>query len=158
LALAYFVVPVFAAKPLDVPRGDPAGHLYLFEKDPFDWTIVDDGMWGKMTYHDEKFVFNGHSLVPGEGYMLINYARDGTEWPPTIVCLGYGETNNGGNVNIQGAWTPADYLPDTTPGEAGEGFYKFWLVPGSMEDCEGPTWPGGWSPTEYLFEATLVEF
>ena len=64
-------------------RGGPSGragksmmsHLYLFEKDPETWDIVDDGAWGKMSYDCDSFVFNGHGLEPEEEYELINYAN-----------------------------------------------------------------------------------
>ena len=47
-----------------------ANQLYLYEKYSSDWSIVEDGAWGKMTYTEEKFVFNGHGLESGIDYTL----------------------------------------------------------------------------------------
>ena len=50
-----------------------AEHLYLYEKDSSNWSIIEDGAWGKMTYKEDKFVFNGHSLEASTNYTLISY-------------------------------------------------------------------------------------
>lgn len=53
--------------------------MYLYETNPSDWTIVDDGTWGKMKYNLEgptfDFVFNGHGLEPNTEYSLIYYGN-----------------------------------------------------------------------------------
>ena len=78
-------------------------HLYLFEKNPEDWSIVERGARGKMQYRISgqtlDFVFNGHSLEPGVSYMLIYYPD-----PPRagLLCLDEKEANEDGNVHIQG--------------------------------------------------------
>lgn len=64
-------IPVFAKK----SGKSTVSHLYLNEKDPNDWSIVDDGAWGKMTFNPQKgnYVFNGHGLDVDKEYSLIYY-------------------------------------------------------------------------------------
>ena len=79
----------------------PAGksntaHLYLYEKDPATWEIVDGGAWGKMKYNlsgpEFEYVFNGHGLEAGEDYTLIYYPDP---WPGGgLICLGDGRQPN----------------------------------------------------------------
>jgi len=68
------------------------GHLYLHEKDPVSWEIIEDGAWGKLKYNvygpTFDFVFNGHGLEAGLDYVLIYYPDP---WPGTdLICLGEG--------------------------------------------------------------------
>ena len=146
------VVPVFAG---------PAGksniiQLYLVEKNPGDWTIVEDGAWGKLTYNKGtgEFVFNGHLLEAGVSYALINFARVGNEWPATINVLGSGIANGGGNVHIAGNYAYADLDYDTTPGTGSTAGYKIWLVLSADISTAGKL--AGWHPGEYLFEFELI--
>ena len=130
-------------------------HLYLREKDPTTWDIVEDGAWGKMKYHLSgpmfDFVFNGHGLEPGSDYTLIYYPDP---WPGArLICLGSGIANEEGNVHIMGNVDTGD-LPaslDTNPGA------KIWLVLSGDVDCESQKMVG-WTPAEYLFEYDLITF
>lgn len=108
-------------------------HLYLFEKDS-SWNIVEDGAWGKLSFKD-TFVFNGHNLVEGQEYVLLNNA----EWGVPADCLATGIANEEGNLHLSGS---------------GELEGKIWLVLGSDVDCESTI--TGWNPTEYLFEYNLL--
>jgi len=126
----------------------PVGHLYLTEKDSSTWEPVDGG-WGKMTYKEGWFVFNGHELEPGISYTLISYDE---VWVNTeSVELGTGVANNEGNLHLMGDLElVCNYYE---PNE--EGDYqditgaKIWLV----KDFDGSfVWP----PTGYLFEEALI--
>ena len=138
------VASVMAVKP--TPAADnglndngKASQLYLFEKNPSDWSIVDDGAWGKMMYKSDSFVFNGHGLEAGEEYTLIRYTDP---WPGTPVkCLSNGVSNNGGNLNLAG--------------EILEGGPKVWLVLSDDVDCTTELMTG-WNPSEYLFEYNVI--
>jgi len=143
------------------PHGQAGGsneaHLYLHEKDPNTWEIIEDGAWGKMKYILEgttfDFVFNGHGLEPEEEYNLIYYPDP---WPGSgLICLGFGIANNGGNIHIQASVDtgdmPAEY-DDNYPDGA-----KIWLVLSEDVDCENAQMVG-WNPTEYLFEHNLIIF
>lgn len=143
--VAAIVSPVMAAKK------DPANHLYLYEKDPTTWTIVSDGAWGKMTYQDSKFVFNGHGLDAGVEYALIYYPDP---WPGDTAyldttILGTGISNGGGNVNIAGTF---DFTAIPTEDDGNTGA-KIWLV--LAEDHDGDKMIA-WNPVEYLFENNLI--
>lgn len=161
-ALAMAVCFMFIATAAAVIAGPTApagksniGHLYLYEKNPADWTIVEDGAWGKMTYllsgPEFSFVFNGHGLEPDTDYTLMYYPDP---WPGTgLICLGSSTSNNGGNVNIAASVDTGD-LPITGDTNSGA---KIWLVRSSDVDCENKKMIG-WAPTEYLFESDLISF
>ena len=118
-------------------------HMYLVEKNPSDWTIVGDGAWGKLTHKEDggedsmdSFVFNGHGLVPGMDYTLIEYPKPQTTWPWPVNVLASGTANSGGNINLSGEY------------EFVSGQY-IWLV---LTDDIASDELSGWNPTEYLFE------
>jgi len=134
-------------------KNGPAGksniaHLYLYEKDPNDWSIVDGGAWGKMKYNlsgDEfDFVFNGHGLEPGLEYTLIYYPDP---WPGAgLICLGSGTVNEEGDIHIAESEDTGS-LEDA----------KIWLVLSDDVDCENAEMTG-WTPEEYLFEDDVITF
>lgn len=134
--------------------------LYLYEKDPVSWEVIEGGAWGMMKYDLSgstfDFKFKGHGLVSGEDYTLIYYPdKIGNPWPRTdIVCLGSDIANAGGGVRIFDSADTGD-LPnsgvDTNSGA------KIWLVKTSAVDC-GTNTMFGWDPTEYLFENNLITF
>jgi len=166
MVLTVFMVGCTSVVPeTDLSRKGPNGqagnsniaHLYLYEKDPNDWSIVDGGAWGKMKYNLSgemfEFVFNGHSLEAGSDYTLIYYPDP---WPGTgLICLGSGIANKGGNVHIAES-CDIDFLPvvldDNFPVGA-----KIWLVLSDDVDCVAQNMIG-WNPTEYLFEDALIQF
>ena len=130
-------------------------HLYLYEKDPDTWEIVEDGAWGKMKYNlsgDEfDFVFNGHGLEIGLDYILIYYPDP---WPGNgLICLGSGTVNEEGDIHIAESLDTGD-LPIATDGNLGA---KIWLVLSDDVDCENAEMTG-WTPIEYLFEYDLITF
>lgn len=148
LALA-MVIPAFA-----VAGQSSIVQLKLVEKDPSDWSIVEDGAWGRLTYNKAsgRFVFNGHDLVAGEDYTLINFARD-TEWPAHINILGAETANVEADVHIAGNYAYANLEYDETPGTGSTAGYKIWLV---LTDDVADSTLAGWNPTEYLFESELI--
>lgn len=161
LAISLLLVPVgvMAGKTGKAGKSHVA-HLYLFEKDPTTWEIVEGGAWGMMKYIVEgaefEFVFNGHGLEPGEEYTLIYYPdKDGNPWPRVdIICLGEGAANGGGNIHIAGSVDTGDLPnPDTDINDGA----KIWLVLSEDVDCEDSEM-FGWRPTEYLFEYDLITF
>jgi hypothetical protein len=133
------------------------GHLYLHEKDPVTWEVIEDGAWGKMTYNVSGptfgFVFNGHGLEAGMDYTLIYYPDP---WPGDgLICLGEGTVDFDGNVHIK-----ADVDTGDLPAMADENYpdgAKIWLVLTADVDCFMGNMIG-WNPTEYLFEYDLITF
>ena len=130
-------------------------HLYLYEKNPDTWEIVEGGAWGKMTYNlsgpEFAFVFNGHGLNSGDDYTLIYYPDP---WPGKgLICLGSTTATGDGDVHIMGSvdtgGLPAAY--DENDGA------KIWLVLSDDVDCDAQNIVG-WNPTEYLFEYDLITF
>lgn len=156
LVFAAIISPVWGANPA-ADKGlngkGKAEHLYLFEKDPGTWAIIDGGAWGKLTYLPDKgtFCFNGHNLTPDSNYSLIYYPDP---WPGytlylTTTGLGTGIANEYGDVHITGTFnfTTIPTLDDTNSGA------KIWLV--LAADHDG-TKMIAWNPTEYLFEYDLI--
>jgi len=134
-------------------------HLYLYEKDPSDWSIVEDGAWGKMKYNlagpTFDFVFNGHELEPNTDYNLIYYAD---AWPGNNpgAIIASGTSNNGGNINLAGSPDLGMDLPDSDDANYPDGA-KIWLV--LSDDYDGTnTKMTAWNPTEYLFENNLITY
>ncbi|MEK7396216.1 MAG: hypothetical protein AAB116_04710 [Candidatus Poribacteria bacterium] len=164
VVLAICVLMVFAVSMMVLTAGKtaPAGqsntaHLYLYEKDPVTWAIV-EGAWGKMQYNlagpTFDFVFNGHGLVAGAEYKLIYYPDP---WPGVgLKCLGIGTANNGGNVHIAESINLSMDLGDS----ASDLIYgaKIWLV--LSEDVSnypsGDQKMIGWHPESYLFEGNGI--
>ena len=133
-------------------------HIYLFEKDPITWEIVENGSWGKMKYNLEgptfDFVFNGHNLTSDLNYTLIYYPEP---WPGNnLICLGTKMANDEGNVHIKGSIDTGD-MPAEYDANFPEGGAKIWLVLSSDVGCESSMMIG-WNPAEYLFEYDLIIF
>lgn len=140
-------VPASAGKAADNGLNEKGEmeHLYLFEKNPTDWTIVPDGAWGKLSYLKSKFVFNGHELEPETSYTLIYYPDpwNGAEG----YSFGSAIADEYGDVHIAGEFTLTH-----SPSDLNTAGSKIWLVLTS-------DWNNGmtaWNPTEYLFEYELI--
>ena len=130
LTIALLLVPIaFATVDYKVfPK-----HLYLYEKDPSDWSIIEGGAWGRV---NKGKVFVGHGLEPNTEYCLINYIDP---WGSQNTILACGTTNNGGELHLQGDFAVSG---------------KIWLVLDS--DIDGSGYMTGWNPTEYLFEYDVL--
>ena len=160
-------------------------HLYLYEKDPSDWSIVEDGAWGKMKYNLEgpefDFVFNGHELEPNRDYSLIYYADYNRTSSPKLwggdnpgALIANGTSNEGGNIHLADSielnmdlpcspdWNINPY-PDYCDYNNGFDDYdhccgaKIWLVPSDDYDADA-TKVTAWNPTECLFESDLITY
>jgi hypothetical protein len=157
LLFAAIIVPASAGKPSDIPI---AKHLYLYEKDPTDWSIVDGGAWGKLMYQNQnvglngqKFVFNGHGLVPNTKYSLIYYPdpwAGSTDYLDT-TAIGAGRANSKGDIHISGRYA-FDQIPTQDDLNYGIGA-KIWLVTASDHNGERMI---AWNPTDYLFENNFI--
>ncbi len=129
-------------------KGEGEKHLYLYEKDPETWEIVDDGSWGKLKYSPVgstfTFKFNGHELEEGTDYTLIYYPDP---WPGDgLIVLGSDTAGQDGHVHIRGSIETGD-LTDA----------KIWLI--LTEDfSEGMAKMVAWNPSGYLFENNLIDY
>lgn len=143
IALMVPTAAVMAAKG-DNPANDNPNNLYLYQKDA-NWDIVWGGAWGKYNYSLSGTTitgpFNGHGLVPGTGYTLVEY----NGWP-TVTVIGKGVADVDGDVHIAGT-------TDLGPGGETTGEYKIWLVL-SADITAGAL--NKWNPGSYLFEHNLI--
>ncbi len=169
VAVSLVATPVLAGKNGQAGKSN-IGHLYLYEKDQDTWEIVEGGAWGKMKYNLSgstfDFVFNGHELEAGWDYTLIYYPDP---WPGDgLICLGFGTTNDGGNVNIKGSFDTGDLpIPTDKNNADNDDCYeyinedyngaKIWLILADDYDCEDAAW-NAWNGASYLFEADLITF
>jgi hypothetical protein len=149
--------PVLADGPFGQAGKPNVAHLYLYEKNPSTWVIIQGGARGEMQYISAgptfDFVFDGKKLNPGANYTLIYYPDP---WPGTgLICLAAGTAKRGGNIHLAGSVELNSDLPIATdlnsPGA------KIWLVLSGDVDCEGQEMVG-WNPTEYLFENKLIQY
>ena len=129
----------------DSPANDNPNNLYLYQKDA-SWDIVWAGAWGKYNYKLSGTTisgpFNGHGLVPGTGYTLVEY----NGWP-SVTVIGSGVADTAGDVHIAGT-------ANLGPGGETLGKYKIWLVLSSDLTGTNINWP--WHPDAYLFEHNLI--
>ncbi len=146
------------------PSG-PAGksnnaNLYLYEKNPSTWSIVEGGAWGKMTYRVSgatfDFVFNGHGLDASTGFSLIYYA-DG--WPGNHpgALIAAGATDSLGDIHLRDSVNLGIDLP--TPPDTNVGGYnaKIWLVLSSDYNSSTKSMTV-WNPAAYLFESEGITY
>ena len=117
-----------------------ASHLYLYEKIPYTWEVI-DGAWGKITYIKDKFSFNAHELETGREYTLLTYGG----WN-NVECFGTSVVNENGDFHLNGVFD-FSLLTD----EPNKVPVKIWLVPSTSVNCETNKMTV-WNPTEYLFE------
>ena len=130
--------------PADYEGWKKGHHLYLYSKNHLDWDNVEDWgpEWGKLSWKEDRYVFNGHRLLPDTEYALIRYLE---EWPWCQI-LGFGVSGEGGSVHIEGNW------------EIWEG--KFWLVRAedvlgwANDNCEDEL--TAWAPEHWLFEYNIL--
>ncbi len=147
---------VWAQGPSGQSGNSNVGHLYLNEKNPETWQIVEGGAWGKMRYFlsGDEFdcVFNAKGLESGVDYTLIYYPDP---WPGNgLMCLG-SDTAKGGNADVK-AQTDTGDLPAPYDENYPDGA-KIWLVLSSDVDCANQVMTG-WHPEEYLFEYQTITF
>lgn len=126
--------------------GNPEQTLTLHAKDPKTWRIVAGGGRGTLTYHTAsgRFALSAQGLAPQTGYLLVRYAEN----PPLGEIVGQGRSDNGGALQLSGAWH------DWTR--------KFWLVTASDVTELAPAGDrrqgrlSAWHPKDYLFEEKIL--
>jgi len=129
--------------------------VYLYEKDPCTWQIVDGGAWGCLQYRPAyktfAFWFGAMYLEPCTDYTLVYYPN---WWPAKgLICLGEGTTDAQGRIHICGTPNIGD-LPKKYDWNWGA---KIRLVLSSDVGCCKHKMIG-WHPREYLFEDTLITY
>ena len=140
--------------------GKSNAELYLYEKDPSTWEIVEDGARGKLRYNlwgaEFEYGFNGHGLEANTNYSLIYYPEPQTTWPWGVTVIDGGMTNNGGNINLAGSVDLGMDLTGPADPYNPEGGAKIWLV--LTADINASSQLAGWNPAEYLFENNLIKY
>ena len=127
-----------------------AKHLYLYQKNSTDWSIVPDGAWGKMNFKQAGLVFNGHGLEPGQNFTLIYYPDP---WPGTgLIDLGNATADKNGNVHIKATF---DFLSIPIVGDTNAGA-KIWLVLTDDLQLGDTSSMIAWNPDCYLFEYVTI--
>ena len=161
MLISLTIGPTVMAAGKNGAAGKPnTGHLYLYEKNPSTWEIIEDGAWGKLKYNlsgDEfEYVFNGHGLEANTNYSLIYYPEPQTAWPWEVTTIDSGMTNRGGNINLAGSIDLEMDLTGPVDPYNPEGGAKIWLT--LTADINALSQLAGWNPTEYLFENNLITY
>lgn len=137
------ILKVFSNKDFRMP---------LVEKNPTDWSVVEDGAWGLLNGHYGRYLnFWGRGLEGNTDYTLIYYGYDGhnDEWP-YATCIGDPITTS------SNGWTGSVVRMFDYSSFIGDGInQKFWLVLSSDLDCDNNRMIA-WNPTEYLFEWDII--
>jgi hypothetical protein len=163
LLLSMTIPAVYARGPSGNAGKSNVAHLYLVEKDPNNWSIVEDGAWGKLKYNMEgptfDFVFNGHGLELGKDYSLIYYAD---LWGANPQGLFIGEGSSDivtGDIHIAATRDLGTDLPMSHDDNLEEGA-KIWLVLSShiTVNTEGEISFTSWDASEYLFEYAKITY
>jgi len=127
-------------------NGYQALYLWLVEKDPSDWSVVQGGAKGQLfVLYGSYFWFSARGLEPYTKYTLIYYGDEthNDQWP-FATCMKSGATNRYGRVGMQGGYNFYQFIGNDVP-------EKIWLVLSSDVDCDNHKMTA-WHPTEYLFE------
>ena len=128
MLFATVLAPVMAG-PSEQAGKSNIRQLYLYEKNPSDWSVVSGGAWGKATIMLGRFEFNGHQLAPGTGYALIYYPDINK-----ILTLDF-ECKSG----CTGTWTHTMVMDTVTlSGFTGHGYFNAdpsytWTVTGTSK-------------------------
>lgn len=182
---AVVVMSLVAVGTAVAAKNGPAGnsniaHLYLYEKNTSDWSIVDDGAWGKMKFNlagpTFDFNFNGHGLTPDTDYSLIYYAdyedrfnNYGGDNPGALIASG--TSNEDGNIHLGGSIDLGMDLPHPDDANAyfhdysgAPDFYatangaKIWLVLSDDYDAATCTVTNWVNVEDFLFESDLITY
>ena len=86
---------------------DPnASVLFLYQKDPTNWSIVQNGSWGMMTYDlrnspNSPFTFDGYNLLPNKDYTLI-YNNKSNSTNDSWTYIAKNISDNNGYIDLKG--------------------------------------------------------
>jgi len=137
--------------------------LRMENKNPAGWLILDDDMYGTLTFDCKKvtfdYTFEGYGLNSSKEYNLIYYA-DGWPGDNPGKLLACGLTPNAaGRISHTGSMNIGFDLPHPSDGNHPYGA-KIWLVTkGDYNSNTCATGPmSGWSVTDYLFETRLITY
>lgn len=157
LILSVFALPMVSAGNL---FGHQVSELQLHEKNPADWSIVEDGAYGIVEFSvvntpwkilQERMKVEVHGLEPKTSYQLIYYGDEthNDVWN-YATCIGEPKTTSTQGYFKSGStrYNFIDMMNDDIP-------QKFWVVLSSDVDCEQGKMTK-WRPTEYLFEHNTI--
>lgn len=162
IAMLLFVPMVSATKYF----GSTFTNVKLYEKNPTDWSIVEDGAKGNIQMnlltspwniepvkiYRQSVRVSATGLAPTTNYQLIYYgdSEHNDVWP-YATCIGKtSKTSTSGRLMASSAEIP--FLRMLFCDDIDQ---KLWLVLASDVDCtEGKMI--AWNPTEYLFEGSTI--
>lgn len=123
-------------------------HLYLYEKDLTEWTVIPDGAYGKAVFNWKHVdvAFEGHGLVADTEYSLIFFSEP-TGWADRkFQVISSGISTAEGSLEL--CRTPFEI---TIPLMAGG--VKVWLVPSASIVDDVLNWI---NPAMFLFESRIL--
>ena len=137
--------------------GPETGKVVLFlENKDANWQIIEDGIWGKVTFSPIGTAFDydlyAQGLAANAEYNLIYYADP---WPNNNGALIGNHVSDGSGVIVANGQSVDLGMSIPVPADnnypAGG---KIWLIPAS----DGGAPMTGWNPLNYLHETLLVKY
>ena len=133
--------------------------LVLENKNPSDWSIINDGRYAVLNFipSGPKFVYDlkGYSLESSTQYSLIYYA-DPWEGNHPGALIGNGSSDGSGQLSLSGSIDLGMDLPNSADANHPIGA-KIWLVPSSDYDTTTKSMTL-WNPADYLFETRTIQY
>jgi predicted ribosomally synthesized peptide with SipW-like signal peptide len=132
--------------------------LVLENKNPSDWSIINDGRYAVLNFipSGPKFVYDlkGYGLTPSTQYSLIYYADP---WPGNHsgAFIAQGSTDGSGGLSLSGSVELGMNLASSP--DANHPWAKIWLVP-SSNYSQATTSMIAWNPADYLFETRTIQY
>lgn len=158
--MALMVLSVFPMVSASALFGQSTDTLNLYEKNPSDWSIVNNGATGVVEFStvgtpwrilQERVRVTVHGLEPKTEYQLIYYGNDQVNdvWP-YVTCIGKPRRTSTQGYFKSGS-TKFNHLEMQNDGLA----QKLWVVLADDVDCNAGKMID-WNPTEYLFEEHTI--
>lgn len=140
--------------------GNTVGTLNLQEKNPSDWSVVENGAHGiiKLTtvstpwkIVQQRASVMVYDLIPKTEYQLIYYGNNefNDVWP-YATCIGVPR-----RTSTQGFFSSGSSVVNHLDMANDDIAQKFWVVLASDVDCDQGKMIA-WNPTEYLFEEHTI--
>jgi len=124
-------------------------HLYLFEKDLTEWSVIPDGAYGKAVFNWKhvNVAFEGHGLAAETEYSLIFFSEPDGWTSRQIQVISSGTTSAEGYLQL----CRTEFEIEVAVMDGG---IKVWLVPSASIVDGVLNWT---NPEMFLFESRLLE-
>lgn len=143
------VTPLLGTYAVDVLPPVPSIALWVYQKNPTDWSIVRYGYQGIIYGKNGKMQFYA-KVKPSTSYTLIYYGdtTHNDEWPYATCIVSATSSAKGWALSSLQPFNYAAMLDDSLN-------QKFWLVPTADLDCANSKFLA-WNPTQIVFDTATI--